>query len=301
MNAQRQAVTPSAVSMVLIAGITANLGSVVAVKAFELDLVGPAGIVGLRSGFSALVLLAVTRPAVRGHSRPEWRAVLGFGVAIAVMNGFFNEAIALIPVGPAVTIEMLGPLVLSVILARRATGWLWAGLALVGVVMIRGVGEAGGAWHPLGVFFAACAAVAWACYILLTRKTGTMFKSVEALAWAQLIATILTLPRAFVVEGVSTMCDWRVLGFGLAVALLSNTICNGLELIALRRMPAHVFSVMMALGPVFGSLLAWILIGQRLGLLPWLGIALVVLSSMGATLGDRRSKAHATAGEPDLI
>jgi len=289
VSIQRQAVTTGPVLMVLIGGVSATLGSVVAVKAFDLNLVGPAGMVGLRCSFSALVLLAITRPSLRGHTWREWSAVAGLGLAIAVMNGFFFEAIALMPVGPAITIEMLGPLALSVVLARRVTSWLWAGLALAGVVMIRGIGEASGVWHPLGVTFASCAAVAWASYILLSRKTGTMFKSVEALAWAQLVAGILTLPRAFVIEGATTMLRPETLAFGLAVALLANTICNALEFMALRRMPAHVFSVMMALGPVFGSLLAWVLIDQRLGLLPWLGIGLVVLSSMGATLGERRS------------
>ena len=286
MNSRANTVTPLALVMVLVAGITANLGSVVAVKAFE--VVGPAGIVGMRCSFAAAVLMVATRPSLRGHTWPQWRAVIGLGLAIAVMNGFFNEAIKLMPVGPAVTIEMLGPLVLSVILARRASGWLWASLALLGVVLIRGFGSGDGIWHPLGVVFAACAAVAWACYIVLTRATGAMFQSVEALALAQVVAGALTLPRAFVVEGVSTMLRWDVLAWGLAVALLSNTICLALEFRALRRMPAHIFSLMMAFGPVFGSLLAWLIIGQRLGLLPWLGIGLVVLSSMGATLADRR-------------
>jgi len=280
--------------MVMIAGIAASLGSVAAVKAFELEVVGPAGIAGLRCLFGAVILLAITRPSLRGHTPREWSAVVGFGVTIAVMYTFYNEAINLIPIGPAITIEMMGPLVLSVVLARRASSWLWAGLALLGVVLIRGIGAAGGAWDPLGVIFAASAGVAWAGYILLTRATGTMFKSVEALALAQAVAALLTMPRALVVEGAGTLLRLDVLAWGLAVAVLSNSICNGLEMMALRRMAAHVFSLMMAFGPVFGSLLAWLLISQRLGLLTWLGIGLVVLASAGVTLAERRR----AAGQP---
>ena len=281
----RIGVSPLPVVMTLTAVTSANLGSVMVVKAFS--VVGPAGIAALRCSFAAIILLALSRPSLRGHGPRDWWAVVGFGAAIAAMNSFFNEAIFLMPVGPAVTIEMMGPLVLSVILARRASGLLWAALALMGVVLIRGIGPAGAAWHPLGVAFAACAGTAWACYILLTRATGTMFKTVQALALAQVVAAALTMPRAVIVEGAGTMVNPKVLGWGLVVALLSNTICLGLEMLALRRIPAHIFSLLMAFGPVFGSLLAWLIIDQRLGLLPWLGIGLVVLASMGATFGER--------------
>jgi len=276
--------------MVMVAGVAASLGSVVAVRAFA--VVGPAGIAGLRCLFGAVILLTITRPSLRGHTGREWMAVVSFGLSIAVMYTFYNESINLMPIGPALTIEMLGPLVLSVILAKRASAWLWAGLALLGVLLIRGLSSGDGVWHPLGVAFAACAGVAWAGYILLTRATGTMFKSVEALALAQAVAAVLTLPRAVVVEGMGTLLRLDALAWGLAVAVLSNAICNGLEFMALRRLPAHIFSVMMAFGPVFGSLLAWLLINQRLGLPTWLGIGLVVLSSAGATLGERRRAAR---------
>ena len=36
----------------------------------------------------------------------------------------------------AVTVEVLGPLTLSVVVSRRASAWLWATLALAGVALM---------------------------------------------------------------------------------------------------------------------------------------------------------------------
>jgi len=271
---------------VLVAVVSANLGSVFAVFAFE--LVGPEAVVALRSTFAVPLLLLFARPSLRGHSRQAWAVVIAFGLSLAAMNSMFSQSIARMPIGPAVTIEMLGPLVLSVILARRLSGWLWAVLALAGVVVMQGLVTGHGLlFDPLGVLFACGAAVAWAFYILLSRQAGKMFKSVDALVLAAMVAAVLTLPVGVAVEAAS-MFHWQVLGLGVLVALFSNAICNGTELIALRQVPAHVFSVMMALGPVAGSLLAFVLAHQRLGLTTLVGIGLVVVATMGATIGEGR-------------
>src|SRR5437868_13290116 len=77
--------------------------------------VGPAGAVGLRLGFAALVLLAAHRPRVC------WRrlaAAAPFGVAIAGMNVIYL-ALPYLPLGVASTLQLLGPLALAVLTQRR--------------------------------------------------------------------------------------------------------------------------------------------------------------------------------------
>jgi inner membrane transporter RhtA len=62
--------------------------------------------------------------------------VVGYGGALAGMNVLFYEAIARLPMGTAVTLEILGPLALSVLASRRWLRVLWATLALTGVVLL---------------------------------------------------------------------------------------------------------------------------------------------------------------------
>src|SRR5687768_17820960 len=61
--------------------------------------IGALGVVSLRLGFSALILLAISRPALRGYGRSSWTTVVAFGFAIAGMNFLFYEALARIPLG----------------------------------------------------------------------------------------------------------------------------------------------------------------------------------------------------------
>jgi inner membrane transporter RhtA len=56
------------------------------------------------------------------------------------MNTLFYQAIDRIPLGAAVTLELLGPLVLSVVGSRRLLSLLWAGLALAGVYLLGSSG-----------------------------------------------------------------------------------------------------------------------------------------------------------------
>ncbi|WP_374450194.1 EamA family transporter, partial [Microbacterium jejuense] len=123
--------------LLVIAGLACQeVGASLAVLLFP--QVGPLGMVMLRLVFSALVLLVIARPRVRGHSRRDWTSVALFGLVLALMNSLFYLALERLPLGVTVTIEVLGPLVLSIVAARRASAWLWALLALAGVVALGG-------------------------------------------------------------------------------------------------------------------------------------------------------------------
>ena len=93
----------------------------------------PTTIVWLRLVTSAVVLLAIARPALRGRTRQDWLVVLAFGVTLGLMNWSIYQSFARIPLGLAVTIEFIGPLTLAVIGSRRARDLVWVALAGLGV------------------------------------------------------------------------------------------------------------------------------------------------------------------------
>jgi inner membrane transporter RhtA len=241
--------------------------------------VGALGMVALRLTFSALILLAIARPSLWGRSRGDWMTVVLFGVALAVMNGLFYEALARIPLGAAVTIEVLGPLVLSVAASRRASSWLWAVLAFVGVFLL-GQGSFG-ELDPVGVLFAACAGASWAGYILLSSRTGSRFARLDGLALAMTVGAVLTLPLGVVAAG-PVIVRPDILLLGAAVAVLSSTIPYALELFALRRIPSSTFAILMSLAPAIAALAGVVLLAQHISVVGVLAIALVVTASIGA-------------------
>ncbi|SFN35316.1 EamA family transporter [Mycetocola miduiensis] len=274
-----------AAGLVLAGLFCQELGASFAVLLFP--TVGALGMVALRLVFSAIVLLLICRPRLRAHSRRDWLTVTGFGLTLAAMNVLFYEALARLPLGAAVTIEVLGPLLLSVIVSRRAASWLWAVLAFVGVALLSrgGLEEL----DPVGVAFAAGAGVAWAGYILMSARTGARFPKLDGLAIAMAIGAIVTLPFGLATSG-SALFSPAVLLLGLAVALLSSAIPYALELLALRRLAAASFSILMSLAPAIAAIAGALVLGQELTLISGFAILLVVAASAGAV---RSASLHA--------
>jgi inner membrane transporter RhtA len=254
-----------------------------------LPAVGALGVVSLRLGFSALILLAVCRPSLRGHDRASWATVFAFGLALGGMNLLFYEALARIPLGATVTIEVLGPLAVSVIASRRLSGWLWAIVAFAGVALL----SQGSFGHldPVGVLFAFGAAATWAAYILLSARTGRHFPRFDGLAIAMAIAAVIALPFGVAITGAS-LFDPRILLFGAAVALLSSTLPYAFELLALRRLPAATFSILMSLAPAIATIAGFVILGQEFTPVAAVAIALVIAASIGAVRSARETPAE---------
>lgn len=270
--------TARALGLVFVGLACQEVGASIAVLLFP--AVGPLGMVMMRLVFAAAVLLIVARPSPR-QGALAWRAIIAFGVVLATMNGLFYLALERLPLGVTVTIEVLGPLVLAIVVARRAAAWLWALLALAGVAALGG-----GGWDRLdvwGVVFALGAAASWAFYILASAETGRRVAGLDGLALAMTVGAVFSLPFGIVDAGAALLRP-ELLGLGFAVALLSSMLPYAFELMALRRLAASVFAVLMSLGPATASLAGLLLLGQHLNGVEVAGIALVIAASIGAVL-----------------
>ncbi|WP_338897599.1 EamA family transporter [Streptomyces sp. TG1A-60] len=266
------------VGLVLAGGLSVQFGGALAVML--IPRAGALGVVTLRLAVAALVLLVICRPRLRGHSRTDWGTVLAFGVTMAAMNGLFYQSVARIPLGPAVTLEVLGPLALSVLASRRAVNLVWAGLALCGVFLLGGGGGFGGL-DPLGVAFALSAGAMWALYIVFSARTGRRFPQADGLALAMGVAAVLFLPLGILESGTRLLAPETV-ALGAAVAVLSSVLPYTLELLALRRLPASTFAVLMSLEPAIAATAGFLILDQALSAGESLAIALVIGASMGA-------------------
>ncbi|GGX63171.1 EamA family transporter [Streptomyces minutiscleroticus] len=281
--------TPGAlgpVGLVLAGGVSVQFGGALAVSL--MPRAGALGVVTLRLVVAALVLLVFCRPRLRGHARADWGTVIAFGLALAGMNALFYQSVARIPLGPAVTLEVLGPLALSVLASRRLVNLLWAGLALAGVFLLGGgLGDL----DPVGIAFALGAGAMWAAYIVFSARTGRRFPQADGLALAMAVGAVVILPLGAVESGADLLSP-ATLALGAAVALLSSVLPYTLELLALRRLPASTFAVMMSLEPALAATAGFLVLGQALSAVEALAIVLVVAASMGAV----RTQARGGAG-----
>ncbi|MCK2037816.1 EamA family transporter [Microbacterium sp. SSW1-49] len=297
---QQSASSRPLVGVALVIGSCLSLPFGAAVAAQLFPVLGPWGVTSLRVAIAALLLLVIVRPRPRRWTRPQWIAAVLFGFSLAAMNGFFYAAIDRIPLGPAVAIEFLGPLVLAAVLTRRLADAAWVGLALVGMVLLGVDGLIGAEpLDPIGVVFILIAAGFWAMYIRTSARVGALIPGSGGLAMGLLIAALLLAPVG-VPAAVTVSGDMQLLLLAAVTAVLSSVIPYSFELAALRRLPQRVFGVLLSLEPVFATLAGWLILGQSATPLRMLAIALVVAASVGATLGiRRRSRADAEETRAD--
>ena len=273
-------------SGVLVVGAIASVQFGAAIAATLFDRVGPAGTVLLRLAFGSAVLLAVWRPRLRGLARGELALAAVFGLVLGAMNISFYAALDRIPLGIAVSLEFVGPLTVALLGSRRGLDLLWVALAAVGILALTR-GDTG-ALDGLGVALALLAGVFWGVYILLNARLGRVFPGGSGLALAMCVATVAAAPLG-VAEGGAHLLDAESLLAGAAVGLLSSAIPYSFEVEALRRIATSVFGVLMSLEPGFAALAGLLVLGQHLSARVLAGIALVIVASVGASLGARRA------------
>jgi inner membrane transporter RhtA len=268
-----------ALALLLGADVAVQFGS--AAAALLIPRVGVWGVLVLRLTVSAVLMLAICRPSLRGHPVGNWTVAALLGLTLCAWNTCFYLAILRMPLGPTVTLELLGPLAITLFGSRRAADPLWAVLALSGVFLLSKDGFTG--LDPTGVAFALCAAGLWAFYIPLSLQTGARFRRLDGLAVALAVAATASVPVSLAFGHV-TLPEPGDIGLVVAVAVLSSVVPTASELMALRAISPVVFSVLMSLAPPAAALAGLLVLGQSLSLVQWLALVLVVIACGGAVL-----------------
>jgi inner membrane transporter RhtA len=292
-RAGRRSLIPSAPLLVLGSVISIQVGQAIGKQTF--GLVAPAGVVTLRLGFAALLLLGFWRPRLRTDAR-SIGLVLAFGTAIAGMNLIY-PAMQHLPLGVATSLQLLGPLAVAVAGSRRLRDVTWAALACAGIFLIGRSGEAG----PLpttGVLLAVASGAAMGAYLLLSQRAGSATRGGETLALAVTWAALISLPFGIDASG-GELLQPQVLTAGLAVAGLSAVLPYSLDLAALRRLPPRTVGVLESLEAVVGALAGLVLLAEVLDTTQWLAVASITAASAGAVGTTRREGPHPPARSPD--
>lgn len=271
------------VPAVLLAIISVQCGAAIAKTLFP--AIGAAGTASIRIGISALILLLAYRPNLRAITADQWKIVTPYGLSLGAMNLIFYFAIERIPIGLAVTLEFIGPLLVAIIGSRRLVDYCWVLLAAMGIVLIA-------PWTNdrldiLGVISALLAGALWAAYIVLGGKISKIMNSGQAVSTGMLFAAILILPFGFLENGLANLTP-KLFGMGVALALLSSAIPFTLEMKALGQLPPRTFSILMSLEPAAASVCAFIFLQENLNFYEILAVISVVIASAGSTLTAKR-------------
>ena len=272
----------SALAM-LLAQISFNVGAAIAKDLFA--AVGPAGVAALRTSLAALVLLAVAQPWRQRYTSRQWRFLLLYGLALGGMNVMIYFAIARLPIGIAVAVEMSGPLAVVLFTSRTAKDFAWFALAAGSLALLVPWPGRAAPLDPVGLLFGLGAAGCWALYILFGKRAAEV-RGATAVSIGMAAACCVTLPFGVAQAGTGLLSG-PVLLTGLAVALMSSVLPYVLEMKALEQLSARVFGVLASSAPAVAALAGFAVLGERLTPLQGLAVLGMIAASAGCSLTSR--------------
>jgi len=288
-------------SFFLVSAVFHYLGPSLAVLLFaRIDVLGAAW---LRIASAAVVLGLWRRPwrlIGRLGSGECWN-LLALGLVLAVMNSAFYLAVDRLPLSTVGAIEFLGTVILAAAgsRTRRNTGALV--LTTAGVVTITAIRVTG---QPLGFVFAFANCALFMLYIVLGHRMANVGgrgaaragrpASIDRLAGAMIIAAVVATPwglgGALPAFGHPV---WLLAGAGVGVC--SSVIPYVTDQLAMSRLPRATFSLMLALLPVFATVIGAIVLRQIPTVQDAAGITLVV-AGVAIHQQERKQRGIRTAG-----
>jgi inner membrane transporter RhtA len=267
------------IALLLLAMASFQAGASIAKTMFP--LVGAVGMVTVRIVLGTAILAIILRPWRARIAPASRQALVVYGVSLGVMNLCFYAALSRIPLGVTVAVEFSGPLAVAVFASRRALDFCWVVLATGGLLLLLPIGHLGGGIDPVGILYALGAGACWALYIVFGQKAGAAHGT-QTVALGSIISTIIIAPIGLVTTG-SALLSRSILLPGLAVATLSTALPYTLEMIALTRMPARTFGILMSVEPALAALFGLVFLNERLSVMQWSAIALIIAASIGTT------------------
>ncbi len=281
-------------ALMLLAIVSVQLGSALATVLFS--SLGPTGTAFATSLLSAAALSLLRRPGGRAGAaggaafarlRRHFGLILLFGLVDSAMVLPFFLALERIPLGIASTVTFLGPLGLAVATSRRVVHFLWIAVAAVGVALLTPEIASGSGLDPLGLAYAAVAALAWAAFVPVSKRVGALFPGNDGLALGLWASAAMLLPLALFERGLFQAGLADLVG-ALGVSLLGTVLPMALEFRALQSMSARTYGILVTLEPAVGAMVGMLCLGQPAGPRMVVAVACVMLAALGVTLSDRR-------------
>jgi inner membrane transporter RhtA len=271
---------------VVLAILSIQLGAAFAINLFS--IFGPDGTVFFRLIISAFLLCLFIRPKINENTIKHYKLLIIYGVALGLMNWCFYESIARIPLGIAVAIEFMGPLLVAVYSSRRAVDFLWIVVAFIGVLMLAP--KIGTDLDPVGVGYAVLAGIGWGSFVIFSKRVNQALPGSDGLAIGMVIAAFFMFP--FAVGSIAPVfINPFLIGNLIALAVLSTTVPFYLEFSALKTLTPQAYGVLITLEPAVAAIIGVIALGDVLGVEGIIAVVCVTLAAIGATLSQSKNQA----------
>jgi len=221
-------------------------------------------------------------PARKSSLTPFFPLVLA-GIFFACDLGVWHFSILYTSVANATVLANLAPIFVTLagwmFWKRKVTRTFLVGMfvAIAGMFVLVGPNFAAGGRPLIGDALGALTAVFYAGYFLAIKiARDARASTARLMAYSTTITAIALLPIALLMPQPfwpSTAAGWWVL---VGLALVSQVLGQGLIAYAFAHLSASLSSVSLLIQPVMAALFAWALFGEAIGVLQFVGGAIVL-------------------------
>ncbi|MBO3799086.1 MAG: DMT family transporter [Thermoproteota archaeon] len=242
--------------------------------------------------FASLVLtplLLLTRRREAFQAAGAWRSMLALGLLLSMGWAFLFQSMRLIAVADAVLLNYMAPVFVAFLsplfLRERVEKPVILALAMcmVGMLMISyGYGLQSVGLNMLGVVYGLLAGLAYAGFIILSKKTLANCSSLTVASYSYLASTLILSPTLLNMNPSLNLSSWILL---LILGVFNTAFAVTLYLKGLKLIKAQKAVIFTYLEPVSAAVAGFLLLGQQLTLQTLTG-GLMILSA-GYLAGSR--------------
>lgn len=257
-----------------------------------MDHIGPLLFVAARGSVAVLALLPLAlvehRRAVRPAHASVWRTAVWAGIAFFIGAWLQQEGIKTASVTNTSFLTALyvviTPFVAWAVNGRMPSRLLWPAVVLSAVgTWLLGGGTLGA--FARGDLLVALSAVLWAVHVVITGRAARHGRPVGFTVVQFAVVAGLGSVAALLLETVS-LDGLRRAAIDIAfVGLLSSALTFTLLSIALQHTQPSEAAVIVSTETLFAALAAYLLLGERLAGVAWLGAAMILLATLLVQLG----------------
>lgn len=262
------------------------------------------GIGGLLQGLIAATTIIRQRRLISRH----WPFVFSGAIAVAVYPLAFYASMRYAGVTVGTVISIGSAPLLSALIEYRFDGvrvtkqWMGgAALGIAGMILLCLAESSGNDHGMIGIFLGLLAGSTYAFYSWSARRLMQAgVASLAAMGITFSVGGILLMP-ILLMTGSPLLAAWNNAAVGIYMALIPmfvGYICYGY---GLARIPASMATTIILLEPVIAALLAVLLVGERLPLLGWAGVALIVVCLGVITAPAEKCSFNRARRQADII
>lgn len=129
----------------------------------------------------------------------------------------------------------------------------------------------------LGDFTALGAAISFGIYLLVLERLQTKLNVTSIVFWSSAIATLLTLPLVLTTSQKVFPSSWQGWLAVISLSLICQILGQGLLVYSLKRLSSQFIALFLLLDPVLAALGAGAFLSEKLDILNWIGLAIILL------------------------